>query len=104
MATSIVRDTYDKNAATEDWRTGVVELPPDHVYGATALTQQEWRKLAHRRSGPFVLVDSGGTREFISPLRGFADAMCDFRHSIDRTDLDYRPDTGRRLVVKGAER
>jgi hypothetical protein len=56
MATGILPDIYD-GVASEDWRRGLVVPPAGHVYGATALTEQEWAALPVGRGVEFVLTE-----------------------------------------------
>lgn len=42
---------------SEDWRAGVVELPADHVFGATKLDDLSWQKLDEKRHGQFVVEE-----------------------------------------------
>jgi hypothetical protein len=72
-------------------------------FGATALTPEEWAALAAQRGDkPYVLVDSApGRKPIVSPLRTYADATAEFNSEMARPmrSRDYRPATGRRLVV-----
>jgi hypothetical protein len=64
---------------SEDWRTGLV-LPrdhPHHVYGKTALSQQEWRALGHK-------LDDKGIRfvaVYTSFIRGTRTASQEVTHA-----------------------
>lgn len=49
--------TLQQPPDTGDWRDGLVVLSPDHVYGATALTAEEWKALDSRPHGEFLLSE-----------------------------------------------
>lgn len=69
------------------------------MFGTTALTQQEWRRL-HRRSGTFVTVVAGGPGRLATSPKPLAEAAGDFRHVIeDAGDGAYGPHGGYRLSV-----
>lgn len=93
-------------AATEDWRTGVVELPADHVYGATALTAEEWAALPQRKGAEFNLIERAAhgteiTGVLFSQRVNACDAM---RHYARLTPDAFDPFGPLRMVVKEAEK
>jgi hypothetical protein len=78
MEMTIILPKPTDTKPTEDWREGLV-LPtdhPNHVYGKTALTQQEWRALGHK-------LDDQGIRfvaVYTSRVRGTRTASRAMRH------------------------
>lgn len=73
-------------SAEPDWRDGLHVYPAGHVFGKTALTQQEWRQRAHdcdRQGLRFVLVASKPGSNFVSTARFWAAAHCDLAHLIE---------------------
>jgi hypothetical protein len=99
-STTTLPDTSD----TFDWRDGLVVLPEGHVYGKTALTEDEWREVARRRRREeFVLVDSGWPKP--SPTRDYETAMRNYDNDVHgRTQRPgmYGPQAGRSLRVIAA--
>lgn len=80
MATTTTVPEGLEARALEDWRVGLVEPEPGHVFGKTALTQQEWRKRAHacdEKGLRFVMVSSRPGSDFVSTARFWAAAQCD---------------------------
>lgn len=93
-------------AATEDWRTGLVELPADHVYGATALTAEEWRALRQPEGAAYRLIERAahGT-EIAGTLFSRRVNACEaMRYYARLTPPAFRPFGPQRMVVKEAEK
>jgi len=92
---------------TEDWREGLVVREPGHVYGKTALTQQEWRQRAHKLAGHrFVTVYDGPhqSRPFVRPEGRWDAAMADLASAKrDGGSSAYGPDGGNRVTVLRVE-
>lgn len=91
----------------EDWRTGVVELPPDHVYGATALSDEEWAALPQRKGAEYFLIET--TAHLHEEVCGVlfssrSDAWKHLHHAIEMTPGAFGPFGPFRLVVREAER
>lgn len=101
MASTTVTEAPDRS----DWREGLVVLPPDHVYGATALTAQEWAARGRRGRArlvcTFTATDGRVTTTAGESLdRALADAW--FDDQLPKTDagiLRYGPHSGHKVRV-----
>lgn len=100
-----MKTTLPNPTDAHDWRDaipGLVRLEPGHVYGKTALSQQEWRQLAHRRHGQqFVLLYDGPhvSRRVDSLPKRYEAAQADFAYGLEVVGRSYHPHSGRRLSV-----
>jgi hypothetical protein len=107
MALPTLPDRSDKFASTDDWRTGVVELSADHVFGATALTAQEWAALPQRKGAEYFLIERTALlgREIAGiTFSSRPDAYDHMHHAIELTPEAFVPFGPFRLVVREAER
>lgn len=103
MATATVPETSDTRAAS-DWREGVIDRGPDHVYAKTALSQQEWRHRAHEadRNGlRFVVVSHQRGFNFVSTAKLWAAAQADLATVIRLAPGSFAP--AGRLSVRVVE-
>lgn len=106
MAIMSLTGTYDSRTSGDDWRDGVVEPAPGHVFGATALTQQEWRQRAHKQLGHrFVVLyaDERMTRRVDSLPKSYENAQADLAYGERARREAYHPHSGRSLTVMAEE-
>lgn len=88
-----------------DWRDGLVVLSPDHVYGATALTAEEWAALDRRLHGEFFLIERTTHKRadvagVLFPSRAEADEA--LRHYAEMSPAAFEPAGPLRMVVTEA--
>lgn len=103
MTTILPKPTDTK--LTEDWRTGLVVLPTDHVYGATALTTEEWAERDRRPHGDYVVFEETAHRHvFVSEhgsYRTHAEVFVEVGHVMEMAPGAFLPQRGPlRLIVK----
>lgn len=90
---------------TGDWREGLVVLPTDHVYGKTALTEQEWAERDRRPHGDYVVFEETARRHvFVSEhgaYRTHEEVFAEVGHMLEMAPGAFLPQGGPlRLVVK----
>lgn len=103
MAIDIVQKPGEVRPS-EDWRTGVVELPADHVYGDTAADDLSWQAIDDEPHEPFVLMEAcAHTGEPVHEYGRYLTHSALFaamRHVIELAPGAFAPERGPfRLVV-----
>jgi hypothetical protein len=107
MATNTLPNTDGIETSRDGWREalGLTEHPdPGHVFGKTALTQQEWRHLAHLHAGRrfVVLYESPNMMRLASSPKTLAAAWADLRTGLWTSASAYSK-PGYRITVMAVD-